>query len=61
MMTEYGFFFVFAATAGHEGQKVSRGGRSERPPYDKERSLKFNEEEGREERNNRRNREDGPR
>lgn len=44
----------------NEGQKINRGPRPERPPYDKERSMKFSEED-REERNNRRNREEGNR
>jgi len=43
--------------AGNDGQKTNRGPRNDRPPFDKDRGVKFNEEE-REERNNRRNRED---
>ncbi|CAL8084158.1 unnamed protein product [Orchesella dallaii] len=42
------------------GNKPNRGPRTERPPYDKDRGVKFTEEE-REERNNRRNREDAGR
>lgn len=45
---------------GDPGNKVNRGPRNDRPAYDKDRGVKFNEEE-REERNNRRNREDGGR
>jgi len=44
--------------AGNDGQKTNRGPRNDRPPFDKDRGVKFNEEE-REERNNRRNREEG--
>jgi len=44
-------------SSGNEGQKPNRGPRPDRPAYDKDRGVKFTEEE-REERNNRRNRDD---
>jgi hypothetical protein len=49
------------ADGGGGQQKLNRGPRPERPPYDKERSMNKFFEEGREDRNNRRNREEGNR
>lgn len=49
-------------TANNDGgqQKQNRPPRTDRPPFDKERGMKFSEDD-REERNNRRNRDDGSR